>query len=274
MVIGPKSLTRRTLPAIAAVSSVMLGMTAVEAQAPAYRAARTADGAPDISGIWQAINSAQWNIEAHSAAPGAVLELGAAGAIPPGHGVVEGGALPYRPEALAQRQQNFANRLDLDPEVKCYLPGVPRSTYMPFPFQIVQSAEFVMLVHEYAGAVRTVYMTNHMEAPAESWMGWSNGHWDGETLVVATAGFNDRTWFDRAGNFHSKALRVTERFTPRSPDTMLYEATIEDPDVFTRPWTMRMPLYRRVEQNAELLEFRCVEFVEELIYGEFSKDSR
>jgi hypothetical protein len=191
--------------------------------------------------------------------------------VPPGLGIVDGGEIPYLPQALAQRDENFANRLDLDPEIKCYLPGVPRATYMPFPFQIIQSTQHIMMVHEYAGAVRTIYMENHTLPPAPSWMGWSNGSWDGETLVIDTRGFNDQTWFDRAGNFHSDALHVTERFTARSADTLMYEVTIEDSNVFTRPWTMSMPLYRRVEANAEILEFRCVEFVEDLIYGHLRK---
>jgi len=250
---------------------VAVGSHEARGQAAPYRAPRTSDGHPDLNGIWQAIGSAHWNIEPHAAAPGLVTELGASIAVPPGAGVVDGGAIPYRPEALAARQANYADRLNLDPEIKCYLPGVPRATYMPFPFQIVQSPQHIMLVHEYAGAVRTIYMDNHMEAPADSWMGWSNGHFEGETLVVDSTGFNDKTWFDRAGNFHSAALHVVERFTPRSADTLMYEVTIEDPNVFTRPWTMSMPLYRRVEPNAEILEFRCVEFVEDLIYGDLAK---
>jgi hypothetical protein len=128
-----------------------------------------------------------------------------------------------------------------------------------------------MILHEYASAVRTIYMGDHKEAPADSWMGWSNGRWEGEALVVDTTGFLDSTWFDRAGNFHSDALHVIERFTARSADTLMYEVTIEDPKVFTRPWKMSMPLYRRVERNAQLMEFRCVEFVEELLYGHLRK---
>lgn len=237
------------------------------AQPPEYRAPRTAGGNPDLNGIWQAINTANWDVEPHAAGPSLVRELGAIAAVPAGLGVVEGGEIPYRPEARAKRDENRANRLELDPEIKCYLPGVPRSTYMPFPFQIVQGSSHIMMVHEYAGAVRTIYMENQTPAPAPSWMGWSNGHWEGETLVVDSTGFNDLSWFDRAGNFHSDILHVIERFTPRSADTLLYEVTIEDPNVFTRPWTMSMPLYRRVEPNVEILEFRCVEFVEDLIYG-------
>ena len=255
----------------AAVAWVPVVNTQQQAPRAGYRAPRTPDGHPNLNGIWQAMNTAHWDIEAHSAGPSAVRDLGAAGAVPAGLGVVEGGELPYRPDAVAKKKENQANRLKLDPEIKCYLPGVPRATYMPFPFQIIQGTEHVMLVHEFAGAVRTIYMTNQTEAPADSWMGWSNGRWEGESLVVDTRGFNDLSWFDRAGNFHSDALHVVERFTPRSADTMLYEATIEDPKVFTRPWKMSMPLYRRVEANAQLLEFRCVEFVEDLMYGHLRK---
>jgi len=244
-----------------------------QSAARTYRAPRAPDGHPNLNGIWQAMNTAHWDIEAHSAGPSAARELGAAGAVPAGLGVVEGGAIPYKPEALAKKKENFANRLTLDPEIKCYLPGVPRAVYMPLPFQIIQGKEHVMMVHEFAGAVRTVYMENHTEAPADSWMGWSNGRWDGESLVVDTRGFNDLSWFDRAGNFHSDALHVVERFTARSPDTLLYEATIEDPNVFTRPWKISMPLYRRVEANAQILEFRCVEFVEDLMYGHLRKQT-
>ena len=241
------------------------------AAAPAYRAPRTADGKPNLNGIWQAMNTANWDIEAHSAAPSPVRDLGATGAIPGGVGVVEGGSIPYLPEALKKKQENQANRLKLDPEVKCYLPGVPRAVYMPYPFQIIQSTKHIMMLHEYAGAVRTIYMAEQVEAPADSWMGWSNGKWDGESLVVDTKGFNDLSWFDRAGNFHSDALHVIERFTPRSADTLNYEATIEDPKTFSKPWKISMPLYRRVEPNAQIMEFRCVEFVEDLMYGHLRK---
>ena len=241
--------------------------------APAYRAPRTADGKPNLNGIWQAMNTANWDIEAHSAAPAPSVarDLGATGAIPGGIGVVEGGSIPYLPEALKKKQENQANRLKLDPEVKCYLPGVPRSVYMPYPFQIIQSTKHIMMLHEYAGAVRTVYMADQTDAPADSWMGWSNGKWEGETLVVDTKGFNDLSWFDRAGNFHSDALHVVERFTPRSADTLNYEATIEDSKTFSRPWKISMPLYRHVEANAQIMEFRCVEFVEDLMYGHLRK---
>ena len=255
-----------------AAACLVLAVTVARAQTPAYTPPRTADGKPDLNGIWQTLSTAHWNVEPHAAGPSVVRELGAIAAVPGGLGVVEGDEIPYRPEALATRNEHFANRLELDPAIKCYLPGVPRATYMPFPFQIVQSQQHIMIIHEFAGAVRTIYMDNHMEAPADSWMGWSNGRWEGDTLVVDTTGFNGQTWLDRAGNFHSDALHVVERFTARSPETLVYEVTLEDPKVFTRPWKMHMPLYRRVEENAELMEFRCVEFVEDLIYGHLRKE--
>ena len=261
-------------PALVAtiVLATVLSLTAVPAggQARAYRAARTTDGKPNLNGIWQALSEAYWDIEAHGAAPGAVLELGASNAVPGGLGIVDG-ALPYRPDALAKKKENYKNRLTLDPEIRCYLPGVPRATYMPYPFQVIQTPTYIMIVHTYARAVRTIYMTDHTDAPADSWMGWSNGHWEGETLVVDTTGFLDSTWFDRAGNYHSDGLHVVERFTASSPDHLLYEATIEDPKVFTRPWKINLPLYRRLEKNAQLMEFNCVQFVEDLIYGQLRK---
>ncbi len=240
-------------------------------QTPAYQAPRLADGRPDLNGIWQGLNEANWNIEAHAASEAVLPEFGAQFAVPPGIGVVEGGPIPYLPAALEQRNQNFEDRLMLDPEVKCYLPGVPRATYMPYPFQIIQSQDTILFSYEYAGAVRVVNMGDATEAPADSWMGWSNGRWEGETLVIDVAAQNDQTWFDRAGNFHSNALHVVERYTPRSPDTLMYEATIDDPNTFSRPWTIRMPLYRRVEANAQIMEFKCPEFAEEFLYGHLRK---
>jgi len=145
--------------------------------------------------------------------------------------------------------------------------------YIPYPFQIIQTPTYIMIVSSYARAVRTIYMTDHKEAPADSWMGWSNGRWEGETLVIDTTGFNDLSWFDRAGNFHSDQLHVVERITATGADHLLYEATIEDPQTFTRPWKISMPIYRRLEKNAQLLEFNCVPFVEDLIYGNLRKPS-
>jgi hypothetical protein len=252
------------------VAVLFLVATAVSAQ-PAYRAPRMPDGKPNLNGIWQALNTANWDLQEHAARPGLVLALGAAGAEPGGPGVVEGGEIPYLPAAKAKKKANFDQRLTADPEIKCYLPGVPRATYMPYPFQILHSAKAIFFAYEYDGAVRNIYLKDPGPAPADSWMGQSVGRWEGDTLVIDVTGLDERTWFDRAGDFHSDALHVVERYTPLGPDTLSYEATIEDPKVFSRPWKIRMPLYRHVEKNARLMEFKCVEFAEELMYGQFTK---
>jgi hypothetical protein len=250
-----------------------------------YRAPRAPDGHADLNGIWQALNEANYDIEAHVARPAMALRpgpygpvpasqvvaLGAAGSVPPGVGVVEGGALPYKPEALAQKKKNQEDWLNKDPEIKCYLPGVPRATYMPYPFQILQSNSALTFVYEYAGAFRNIFLKDPGKAPIDSWMGLSYGKWEGDTLVIDVTGLNDQSWFDRAGNFHSDKLHVVERYTRTGPNEIAYEANITDPDTFTRPWKISMALYRRQEKNAQLLDFKCVEFVEELLYGPYRK---
>jgi len=281
-------LIRTVAPAfVAGLAGAWLAIAAwpVATDAQGYRPPRLADGHPDLNGIWQALNEANFDIQIHAARPALALRdgpygpvpampvvaLGAVGAVPPGVGVVEGDELPYRPDALKTKQENQQQWLSRDPEIKCYLPGVPRATYMPYPFQIVQSASQLLMAYEYAGAVRDIHLKNPGPAPVDSWMGQSVARWDGDTLVVDVTGLNDQTWFDRAGNFHSDALHVVERYTRTSADVLSYEATIEDPNVFTRPWKMSMPLYRRQERNAQLMDFKCVEFVEELMYGQWRK---
>jgi hypothetical protein len=258
--------SRIAILALLATAAIPMG-----AQTPAYKPARTADGKPDLNGIWEAMSTANWDIQAHASAPGPVTSLAADFAVPPGIGIVEGNEIPYLPAAAEQKKKNFANRFVDDPEIKCYLPGVPRATYMPYPFQIVQSQKNIMFSYEYDGAVRVIDMGSPKPAPVDSWMGWSSGKWEGDTLVIDVTGLNKKTWFDRAGNFHSDALHVVERYTPRSADTLMYEATIEDPKVFSHPWKISLPLYRHVEKNAQLLEFKCVEYAEELMYGPLRK---
>ena len=211
------------------------------------------------------MNTANWDIQTHGPSPGPPA-LGAIGTTPPGLGVVEGGELPYLPEALAKKKQNFANRWSADPEIKCYMPGVPRATYMPYPFQILQGSNSIMMVYEYANAVRTINMGPPREAQVDSWMGWSNGRWEGNTLVVDVTGQVEQTWFDRSGDFHSDALHVVERYTLKDHDHISYEATIEDPKVFTRPWKMSMPLYRLVDKDPAVLEYECVFYLQEERY--------
>ena len=240
---------------------------------------------PDLNGVWQAVNEAHWDIERHVARASvqlregpmgpvpasATLRMGATLAVPPSLGVVAGGKLPYRPEALAKRDANRARWSELDPEVKCYLPGIPRANYLPQPFQIFQGASNIEFVYQFAGANRNILMHDPGPAPADSWMGQSVASWQGDTLVIEVTSQNADTWFDRAGNHHSAAMTVVERFTPMGPNHLHYEATIDDAETFTQPWTMAMPLYRRMEPNAMLLDFKCVEFVEELLYGELRR---
>jgi hypothetical protein len=242
----------------AAVTGGVLWLTFPEfaAQAPAgqtgaYTGPRTSDGKPDLNGIWQVFNSAAWDIEAHSAEEG----------VPAGQGVVEGGEIPYQPWALKKRNENRARRATADPLSKCYLPGVPRVTYVPLPFEITQTPKYVVMAYEIAHARRIVYTDGspHVEA-LEFWMGDSRGRWEGDTLVVDTIDFTDKTWFDKAGNFHSEALHVVERYTPTGPNHINYEVTIEDPKVFTRPWKMNMIIYRRLEKDLQLLDYDCVSF--------------
>jgi hypothetical protein len=255
---------------------------------PAYKAPRLADGHPDLNGMWQAFVTANIDLEDHEAQSGPYPELlGAYTGWPAGQSIVEGGTIPYKPAALAKKKQNVANRMRADvsndknwhalgdPEMKCYMPGIPRATYMPYPFQIVQgTSPYILMAYEFATATRTIRMDWKGEAPTDTWMGWSRGRWEGDTLVVDVTGQREETWFDRAGNYHSDMLHVVERFTPLSPYHLMYEATIEDPNVFTRPWKISFPLYRRTEKNVQLLEYKCVPWTEELLYGKFKKGTK
>jgi hypothetical protein len=280
--------------AAAAVAALLwLRSPPVSGQTDPYQAPRTTDGRPDLNGVWQAVNTAHYDLQAHPARPAlalvpapprtgvpglsratpvelpapAVRALGAAGGVPAGEGVVEGNDIPYQPWAQAQKNENAEHWLERDPEIKCFMPGVPRATYMPYPFQILQGVDKILIAYEFAGTTRTIHMNTVEDNPTATWMGLSRGRWDGETLVVDVTDFNDQTWFDRAGNFHSDALHVVERYTRVSPYHLMYEATIDDPKVFTRPWKIQMPLYRRGEPGKQILEYKCTEFVEQLMYG-------
>ncbi|MDH3205839.1 MAG: hypothetical protein OEO79_04465 [Gemmatimonadota bacterium] len=264
---------------------LLLAVAPALAEAQANAIPRTPTGRPDFNGLWQALGNAHWNIEPHAASAGLQLQpgpvvpvpateivhMGTLASVPSHWGVVEGGVIPYLPQALARRNENRENWVDRDPEIKCYLPGVPRANYMPFPFQIFQSESHFFMAYEFAGAVRNVYLEDPGPPQVDSWMGQSVGHWEGDTFVVVANGFNDQTWFDRAGNHHSWQMIVTERYTLMDRDHIMYEATMEDPETFSRPWTIRMPLYRHVDPNARLGQFKCVEFVEELMYGHLRK---
>ena len=238
------------------IAAAVFSVAPIPAAGQGFTPSRTPDGKPDLSGIWQALNTAAWDIQDHQA------QLG----VPAGQGVVEGNEVPYQPWAAAQKQENFKNRLTADPETKCYMPGVPRITYMPYPFQIFQTPNHVVMLHEFRHVMRIIHTdgTPHLKGSIDSfWMGDSRGRWEDNTLVVDTIHFNDQTWFDRAGNFHSEALHVIERFTPMGPDHINYEVTVEDPKVFTRPWKMSMPLYRRKEPNVRVLEYVCYAYLQD-----------
>jgi hypothetical protein len=274
---------------VAAALSAVISVSVTRTLGQAARPARV-DGKPNFSGIWQANNEAHWDLEAHAARPAMITQpgiypfeyarvpaapvvaLGAVAGVPGSLGVVQGdGQIPYTAEALAIKKQNAEHWIDRDPEIRCYLPGTPRAMYMPYPFEITQSTNKIHIAHEFASTARTIHLDKVDGPPDDTWMGHSVGRWEGDTLVVDVTNFNDRTWFDRAGNFHSDALRLVERFTPISTDIIRYEVTIEDPKTFTRSWRIAMPLYRRVEPNMQLLEYRCTEFAEEFMYGHLRK---
>ena len=243
-------------------------------------------GKPDFSGIWEANNTANWDLLTHVARPmvaqsgllpntvvlaAPVLALGSIGWVPPGQGVVDGNVIPYKPWAAQRKKENEENWLDRDPEIKCFQPGIPRAMYMPYPFQIIQGDYKIQMVYEYANAQRTIHLNKMEDYPNTAYMGYAVGHWEGDTLVTHVSNFSDATWFDRSGDFHSDALEVTERFTPMGPNVIEYQAAMTDPQVFTRPWTIRMPLYRHLEPNAQLMDFKCVPMVEETMYGHLRK---
>ena len=280
-------LTRKWMVVITGVAAVVavVAVTVARSASQGTRLDRI-DGRPNFSGIWQANNEANWDLEAHEARAGAVMQpgvypydfaqvpaapslpFGAAGGVPGSLGVVDGdGQIPYTSEALARKQDNAAHWLDRDPELKCQLPGVPRAMYMPYPYQIVQSTDKIHIFFAFSNAARVIHLDDVAPSPIPQSMGHSVGRWEGDTLIVEVGDFNTRTWFDRAGNFHSDALRLVERFTLIDEHAIQYEVTIEDPNVFTRPWTISMPLYRRLEPNMQVLHYRCTPFVEEYLFG-------
>jgi hypothetical protein len=256
----------------AAVSAFWMTQDVTEAQNTSRTdIPRTPDGKPNLSGIWQSMNMAYWDLEPHEARHGPLIALAAGAhlAVPPGLGIVEGGMLPYKPGMREVKEENQRNWLERDPAAKCFLPGVPRATYKPYPFQIFQAPDATLISYQFAGADRIVYMDRpDLEAQVDSWMGHNNGTWDGDTLVIDVTGQMPDSWFDRSGNYHSGwDMHVQERYTMVDRNTIRYEATINDPNVYERPWTISLHLYRHQDANMQLLEYKCVEFVEELMYG-------
>src|SRR5262245_35343133 len=274
---------------VTAVAAITMSMPGAQPASGSARPARV-DGRPNLSGIWQTNNEAHWDLQAHEARAGAVMQegaypydfarvpaapslpFGAAGGVPGSLGIVDGdGQIPYKPEALARKQNNASNWLDRDPELKCQLPGVPRAMYMPYPYEIVQSSDKIHIFFAFSNAARVIHFDEVAPPPVSHSMGHSVGRWEGDTLVVDVTELSAQPWFDRAGNYHSEALRLVERYSLRTPDAIHYEVTIEDPDVFTRPWKISMPIYRRLEPNMQVLHYRCTPFVEEYLFGHLRK---
>ena len=275
------------------IAILLAGVTPAIAQTPTpYTPPHNTYNQPDLNGIWQAMNTSNWDIEEHGAERAPYAELvGAYLAQPAGFSIVEGGTIPYKPEALEKRNHYRAERLhpdplllengtqdSADPEAKCFQGGVPRATYMPYPFQILQSKDKVLIAYEYGGSSgRVVHLGDDFEKTrsklinTDSWMGQSVGRFEGDTLVVDDRWFSHEIWLDRAGNFYSEEAHVTERYTPISPFHLRYEATIDDPKTFTRPWKLSVILYKHVEPNMQLLEFQCIPFAEDFQYGKLYK---
>ncbi len=250
--------------------ATLLAANALAQSSPAADVPRLANGKPNLSGVWQAFTTANWNLLTHGASAGPP-EYGALLATPPGYGIVDGDEIPYLPTAAEQQRRNYENRFKDDPEVKCFMPGVPRASYMPYPLQIFHSDVDLLFAYQFAGAARIVNLGAPQPSAIDSWMGISNARWDGDTLVVDVSGFNGQAWLDRAGNHASAALKVVERYTLAGPDAIDYEATLEDPQTFSRPWTIRFRLARHPDKQAHLMEFKCVPFTEELLYGDLYK---
>lgn len=266
----------RLHPAIALLGlAALLVPGAVAAQTPAPTAPRsmataarpnlprTADGKPNLSGIWQVQNTARYDLQDHVAKAD----------MPPGKGVVVGNEIPYLPAAAAKKAENLQNRKTADPLTQCYLPGVPRIMYLDFPFQIFQTPREIAMTFEWSQVHRVIHTSGSTHHDGiEFWMGDSRGKWEGDTLVVEVINHNDKTWFDMAGNFHSDALKVVERYRLTDRDTIQYDATIEDAVTFTKPWTISMSLHRRKDLN-RIMEYGCQAEVEEA-NGAFPREPR
>jgi hypothetical protein len=262
-------LHNRAIRTIVTAAAILLAGGALQAQQ--LNRPATISGHPNFNGIWQALNTAYWNLEGHSIEGFGkdFWQLGAVGVIPAGQSVVRGGGpIPYLPEALKKRDENRSHWPEADPEAKCYMPGIPRATYQNFPFQISQGTGDgdLLMIYPFAATNRIIYMKDHSDLPVDSWMGKSNGTWEGNVLVITTTSQNGQTWFDRAGNFATNQLKVTERFKLLDVNHIWYEATLEDPKTFSKAWTIEMPLYRLIDNNVELLEHKCVPFTDQLLY--------
>jgi hypothetical protein len=259
---------RRKLIGAALLAALVPAAWAQQAQRPA-----TIDGKPNFNGLWQTLNTANYDLEAHSAQDMGLRfhGMGAIASIPAGKSVITGdGKIPYLPAAKEVRFKNKTGAPEMDNEAKCYMLGIPRYTYSGMPFQIFQgnADQDLLMVYPFDAGHRPIFMKDKEEPVIETWMGKSMGAWEGNTLVVTTVGQLDKTWLDRSGNHHSDQLKVTERFSLIDADHIRYEATLEDPKTYSRPWTISMPLYRIIDQDAQLLEHKCVAFADKLLYSD------
>ena len=245
-----RSVTRLLAVALATATLMPAVATAQGVQATSTAIPRLPSGKPDFSGIWQTLSEADYDLEPHAGRRDA----------PPGPGVVQGGQIPYLPQALEQRRANFASRAEADPRLKCWALGVPRGVTYPAPFQLFQRDADLTLVHQFGNQVRTIH-TNGSGHPAEQhqefWLGDSRGQWEGDTLVVDVTDFIADTWLDRSGNFHSEDLHVVERWRFIDADTVAYSATLADPQTYSRPWTIDVLLHRRRDPGFTLIEDYC-----------------
>jgi hypothetical protein len=263
----------RLLPVVTAAIAVLAmghsGSSRLQAQAApgarAYTPPRTAHGHPDLQGVWRVWNLAKYDLEDHGAKPG----------VPAGRGFVvdpPDGRIPYQPWALEQRRKNaegtrtFDPWKHTDPLARCYNPGIPRMTYLGWPFQIIQTPQYVLFNYEWSHKKRYVPINSTTPLPnpddESNWNGMARGRYEGNSLVVEVTNFNPYTWFDMAGNFHSEALRVVERYTPVDADTLQYDVRIEDPKVFTGPWAIRMVIQR--QKDVGILDYECTAMLDEL----------
>ena len=245
----------RWILSIAAVATFSLAAAAQHGErASSFVPARLEDGkTPDFRGIWQARGTAYVNIEGHAGEKG--QPKSASIVVDPSDGKI-----PYKAEALARRDENYRARATADPSVKCYQAGVPRATYLATPLQVLQSPGNFAIVYQENHAFRVFHPDTrpHFDN-ADWWMGDTRYRWDGDTLIADVAALTDQLWFDQAGNYHTTGVHIVERYRMTGPDTLEYEARIEDPAVYTRPWTLRTLLHRVTERGARIIEDECLD---------------
>jgi hypothetical protein len=223
---------------------------------------RGPDGKPDLTGVWQGGSTLRGSWDDANAGFG----VGGSGKNPDAPPVVGSNerpagreGAPYQDWAAKKVVESFNKRAIDDPTALCLPPGVPRSVMLGlFPQKIVQTPKEIVVLYEYMHTFRMIPLNaKHPDDVLASYMGDSVGHWEGDTLVVDVIGFNDKTWLAGTGTFHSEALHITERYTRVDRDRINYEVTMDDPKVFTKPWTLTSSLMLR--EGTRVQEYVCVE---------------